>query len=81
VAVFKVTGDAEARTAAPIAQPTPSAEPAPAAPWDGAERRGPERAKNVARLPSTASRQAASSRVKPATSQTKTGTDDEWAEF
>jgi methyl-accepting chemotaxis protein len=69
VAVFKSSRDEDATAA----ETEPAVEPVPV------ERRGPARAKNVARLP--AARTRTESRPKPAT-LAKTGTDDgDWQEF
>ncbi len=65
VAVFKL--DASQAKAAVTAKPVASARKAPLV-----ERRGPNRAKNVTRLPAAS--------AKPA-SVAKSGTDDEWTEF
>ena len=48
-----------------------------AAAWDGGERRGPDRATNVSRLPAAESRKAAEA---PVARAAQTGTDD-WVEF
>jgi methyl-accepting chemotaxis protein len=53
--------------------------------WDGRERRGPDRAQNVAR-PAFGSKRTTVARTTPATaapstSARKTGTDDDWKEF
>jgi uncharacterized phage infection (PIP) family protein YhgE len=67
VAVFKLEA-AQAKSA-----PVKPSESAPKAPF--VERRGPNRAKNVARLPAKPVDNAV------ATPAAKTGTDDEWTEF
>jgi methyl-accepting chemotaxis protein len=66
VAVFKV-----AHATQPVAAPV-KMEPVASA---VVERRGPNRARNVARLPK------AEPQAKPAAESKKTGTDDEWSEF
>jgi len=54
----------------------------PAGAYPAVERRGPNRAKNVARLPAGGAKAGARSAVKlPAPPKSATGTDDEWAEF
>ena len=69
VAVFKISGTAQAELAAPAR---------PAAP---VERRGPERAKNVKRASFGAKAKAAAPAPSAEPSPRKTGTDDEWATF
>jgi methyl-accepting chemotaxis protein len=81
VAVFKVAGVAGTRPAARIAGAQAAAQPKPPAAWDGAERRGPQRAKNVARLPASAPGAPARPSSGAGVQGKKTGTDDEWAEF
>jgi hypothetical protein len=89
VAVFKVAGGSavDDPAQAAIARAPAAAEARPAASWDGAERRGPSRAKNVTRLPAG---QAKAPTPTPAAGGApdagigagrKSGTDDEWAEF
>ncbi|MCC7059282.1 MAG: methyl-accepting chemotaxis protein, partial [Burkholderiaceae bacterium] len=54
----------------------------PAGAYPAVERRGQNRAKNVARLPAGAAKAGARPAVKlPAPPKSATGTDDEWAEF
>jgi methyl-accepting chemotaxis protein len=67
VAVFRIAGSARA--------PSATSEPAPSRPH--AERRAPDRARNVARLPVKA---VAPQRSQPPAAA-KTGTDDAWSEF
>jgi methyl-accepting chemotaxis protein len=79
VAVFKV--DASATSLAQVAIERAKGATAGAVTWAGAERRGPQRAKNVARLSSVAQKTTAKLAGKPASGVKKSGTDDDWAEF
>jgi uncharacterized phage infection (PIP) family protein YhgE len=73
-------GQAE-KSARVVPQSKPAAEPkAPAAAWNGEERRGPNRAKNVARLPKKAASTPAPAAA-PAATATGNGTDGEWESF
>jgi methyl-accepting chemotaxis protein len=90
VAVFKLAAGGQVLSAPPAAPKAPApakakaaAAPAPAAPaapaaksWNGAERRGPDRAKNVARLPA----KPAHPPVETAAAPRSNGTDD-WESF
>ncbi len=77
VAVFKLAAGAghAFQVAAPVVAPRPAA-PVKTTPWVGQERRGPDRAKNVARLPLKTAK-APAAPAEPAA----TGTDDEWTSF
>ncbi|MBX3608243.1 MAG: MCP four helix bundle domain-containing protein [Piscinibacter sp.] len=86
VAVFRLAGDAHAlpvsparlAPAAPQIPPIPRPETPPAAPsgWDGSERRGPNRAKNITRLPARPAQPPA----EPVVAPRGNGSDD-WESF
>jgi len=49
--------------------------------WTAGERRGPNRATNVARLPASAKTPASKTTPAKATPKASTGTDDQWESF
>ena len=72
VAVFRLNAQAESR-------PIVATKPAAPAAWSSKERRGPNRATNVARLPVPAAKPTPA-QTKP-TASASTGTDDAWESF
>ena len=93
VAGFKLDGHSDATAAARSAPTAPTvARHLPAAPkavaptpvktaWTAGERRGPNRATNVARLPASAKTPASKTTPAKATPKASTGTDDQWESF
>jgi hypothetical protein len=71
MAVFNVDGTGHASVAAEPVEPTVNPQ---------VERRGPNRAKNVSRLPQKREPKL-EVEAKPASEPKKTGTDDDWSEF
>jgi methyl-accepting chemotaxis protein len=80
VAVFRLNAQTEARSVAAVKPALTAAKPAASSAWNGKDRRGPDRATNVARL-QTRAKPAAAPVAGSASVSTTTGTDDQWESF